>query len=70
MRTISTIPNVTHSWARHCTRVEDVSIYDVAAGLELLRGPHGREWLARGYDATLRAVRNTGALNILAVGGI
>lgn len=69
MKIVSILPNLSSSWARFCTGDRDVTIVELAAGLELLKGPHGVEWLTRGYDETLRAVRNTGAHNILAVGG-
>lgn len=68
---ISVLPNLAASWARFCTRdpiAAPVNIVELAAGLELLKGPHGAEWLARGYAETLKAVRNTGAENILAAG--
>lgn len=71
MKIISVLPNLNLSWARFCTRepiAAPVRVNELAAGLELLKGPHGAEWLARGYEATLAAVRNTGADNILAIG--
>jgi hypothetical protein len=64
MTVVSILPNLSVSWARFCTTV-DVTIYEVAAGLTLLKGPAGVEWLARGYTETLKAVRNTGARVIM-----
>lgn len=66
---VSILPNLAASWARFCSRDDQlVTVVELAAGLELLKGPHGAEWLARGYDETLKAVRNTGAHVILATG--
>lgn len=68
MKIVSILPNLAASWARFCSREPHVTIIELAAGLELLKGPHGAQWLARGYEETLKAVRNTGAHVILAAG--
>lgn len=55
---ISPLPVTTQAWARFCL-YSDATIAEMGAGLELLQGPHGAEWLQRGFEATLQAVRNS-----------
>jgi len=60
MSAIQPLPIITQAWASFCV-YQDATITELGAGLELLNGPHGGEWLARGFDATLQAVRNSRA---------
>lgn len=55
---ISPLPVTTQAWARFCL-YSDATIAELGQGLELLNGPHGAEWLQRGFEATLNAVRNS-----------
>lgn len=57
MNAPTVLPSVIPGWCRWCV-TQGVTINDLANGLDLIKGPEGATWVARGYAAVLDAAVN------------
>ncbi len=59
MNTVASLPNNgVPAWIRFALRDPTIQVREYAKGYGLLTGAHGGEWMQRGFDAVLQAVRN------------
>jgi hypothetical protein len=56
---VTPLPSSVKGWARYCNQHEDISVNEYLYGFALLKGSHASEWLERGFDELIKAIRNS-----------